>query len=134
MGDTGTEEVPWRLSGWSFRAELRRRWRSWLAVALLVSLVGGFVLAATDAGRRTDSAFPGFLAVHGIDAVGYASQPVPKLATLPEVASAVRILAPANGQATCSCGHFPSAADLGVVAVPAAGTGGVFEACFGPLA
>ena len=71
-----------------FRAELRRRWRSWLAIALLVTLVGGFVLAATVAGRRTDSAFPRFVATYGFDALAYAAQPVPKLARLPEVASA----------------------------------------------
>ena len=92
------------LSGWSFVAELRRRWRSWLAIALLVSLVGGFVLAATVAGRRTDAAFPRFVATYGFDAVAYATQPVPKLARLPEVASAVKILSPASGQPTCSCG------------------------------
>ena len=35
-----------------FQAELRRRWRSWLAIALLISVVGGLVLAAAAAGRR----------------------------------------------------------------------------------
>ena len=79
-----------------FRAELRRRWRSWLAIALLVALVGGFVLAATAAGRRTDSAFPRFVATYGFDAVAYTTQPVPKLATLPEVASATEVLSPAT--------------------------------------
>ena len=42
----------------TFRAGLRRRWRSWFAIALLISVVGGIVLAATAAGRRTESAFP----------------------------------------------------------------------------
>ena len=32
-----------------YRAELRRRWKSWVALALLVSLAGGTVLAATVA-------------------------------------------------------------------------------------
>ena len=72
-----------------FRAELRRRWKSWMAIALLIALVGGFVLAATAAGRRTDSAFPRFEAAYGFDAVGYASRPVPQLVKLPEVASAI---------------------------------------------
>ena len=35
----------------AFRAELRRRWRSWLAIALLISVVGGFVLGRR--GRRS---------------------------------------------------------------------------------
>ncbi len=85
---------------------------------MLIALVGGFVLAATSAGRRTDSAFSGFLAAHGIDAVAYATQPVPKLATLPEVASATRIGAPASGQPRCSCGQQINGADFGVDVVP----------------
>ena len=59
-----------------------------------MTLVGGFVLAATVAGRRTDSAFPRFAATYGFDAVAFAVQPVPKLARLPEVASVTRILSP----------------------------------------
>ena len=54
--------------GLAFRAELRRRWRSWLAVAVLISVVGGLVLATAAAGRRTGSAFPPFVAAHGFDA------------------------------------------------------------------
>jgi hypothetical protein len=42
----------------AFRAKLRHRWRSWLAIAVLVSIVGGLVLAATAAGHRTEAAFP----------------------------------------------------------------------------
>ena len=41
-----------------FWAQLRHRWRSWLAIAILISLVGGVVMAAVAAGQRTDSAFP----------------------------------------------------------------------------
>ncbi|HEY7948363.1 MAG TPA: ABC transporter permease [Acidimicrobiales bacterium] len=101
-----------------FGAELRRRWRSWLAISLLVALVGGFVLAAAAAGRRTDSAFPSFLAAYGYDAVAYASQPVPKLARLPEVASAVHTFVPLSGQPSCTCGHVINANDLGVQVLP----------------
>ena len=50
-----------------FHAGLRRRWRSWLAIALLISVVGGLVLAAAAAGRRTENAFPRFVAAHGFD-------------------------------------------------------------------
>jgi hypothetical protein len=35
-----------------FRAELQHRWRSWLALTVLVALVGGTVLGAIAAGRR----------------------------------------------------------------------------------
>ena len=101
-----------------FRAELRRRWRSWLAIALLVSLVGGFVLAATVAGRRTDSAFPRFVADYGFDALAYAVQPVPKLPRLPEVASVTRVLSPGSGQPQCSCGRLINPTDFAVDDLP----------------
>jgi ABC-type lipoprotein release transport system permease subunit len=38
-----------------FRAEFRRRWRAWLALALVVGLVGGLVIAVAAAARRTDT-------------------------------------------------------------------------------
>jgi hypothetical protein len=41
----------------AFRAKMRHRWRSWLAIAVLVSIVAGLVLAATAAGHRTEAAF-----------------------------------------------------------------------------
>ena len=46
-------------------AERRRRWGSWLALALLVTVVGGTVLAGITAARRTESAFPAFVARTG---------------------------------------------------------------------
>lgn len=39
------------------RAELRWRWRSWLALALMLGVIGGAVLTATAGARRTDSAY-----------------------------------------------------------------------------
>jgi hypothetical protein len=105
----------------AFRAELRQRWRSWLAIALLISVVGGLVLAATAAGRRTESAFPRFVAAHGFDALIYAAQPVPKLATLPGVASVTELLGPDNGQPTCDCSHSIDPNDFGVFVAPPRG-------------
>ena len=40
-----------------FRAELRARWRAWLALGLVVGLAGGAVLALVAGSRRTDSAY-----------------------------------------------------------------------------
>jgi hypothetical protein len=40
---------------------LRAGWRGWAALALLVGLAGGAVLAAAAGARRTESAFPQFL-------------------------------------------------------------------------
>lgn len=44
-----------------FRAELRSRWRSWLALSLLVGLFGGAVVAAAAGARRTDSVVDRFV-------------------------------------------------------------------------
>jgi len=99
----------------AFRAELRRRWRSWLAIALLISVVGGFVLAAAAAGRRTESAFPQFVAAHGFDAVVYANRPVPRVAKLPGVVSVTELVTPFNGQPSCDCKHPINQANISVV-------------------
>jgi PPIC-type PPIASE domain/FtsX-like permease family len=39
-----------------FLAELRSHWRSWLTLAVLAGVAGGFVVAAATGARRTDSA------------------------------------------------------------------------------
>jgi hypothetical protein len=50
-------------AGWfCFRAELRRRWRAWLALALIVGAFAGVVEAAAAGARRTDAAYPALLA------------------------------------------------------------------------
>ena len=104
-----------------FHTELRRRWPSWLAVALLISVVAGLVLAATAAGRRTDSAFPRFVAAHGFDAVVYATRPVPQVAHLPGVASATELIIPDTGNPTCHCAHPIDGNDFGVAVAPSRG-------------
>lgn len=64
------------LSVWcAFRAEGRRRWASWLAIAALIALVGGTVLTGASAARRTDAAFPAYLSRYGYDAEVYSSAP-----------------------------------------------------------
>ena len=52
----------WPLDGCVFRAELRRRWRAWLALALIVGAFAGVVEAAAAGARRTDAAYPSLLA------------------------------------------------------------------------
>ena len=46
------------------RAELRRRWRATVLLALVVGLTGGVVLVAVAGARRTDSAMDRFLAYY----------------------------------------------------------------------
>ena len=52
-------EVAMRAGAMLLHAQLRQHWKSWLALAALVALVGGFVLAAAATGRRTAARLPG---------------------------------------------------------------------------
>ena len=86
------------------RTGARQRWRSWLALTLLVALVVGFVLAGAQTARRTATAWPRFEAVHGFDTFAYAPIPIRDPEALPGVATAVRIRGPASGPPACdSC-------------------------------
>ncbi len=45
----------------TLRAELRRRWRPMLVLALLLGITGGVVLTAAAGAVRTDTAYPRLL-------------------------------------------------------------------------
>jgi len=104
-----------------FGAELRRRWRSWLALALLVAMVGGLVLAAAAAGRRTSSAFPGFVARYGFDAAVYTLAATPRIAALPDVTESVTVQGVDTGRPACACTHPINPSDFGLLVVPPGG-------------
>ena len=104
-----------------FAAKLRRHWRSWLLLSLLIAIASGFVLAATAAGRRTDSAFPRYVASHGYDAIVYSAQPLPRLAKLPEVAQVTPVRMPFYGHPRCSCRRQIDESAFAVREVPPAG-------------
>jgi len=82
-------------------AGFRRQWRSWLLLGVLIAVASGFVLASTAAGRRTDTAFPRYVASHGYDAIVYTVQPLPK--GLPGVAHVTPVQMPFYDQPRCSC-------------------------------
>ncbi|HEY6472622.1 MAG TPA: FtsX-like permease family protein [Acidimicrobiales bacterium] len=83
---------------------MRQRWRSWLGLALLVTLVVGLVLAGAQTARRTATAWSRFEAVHGFDTFAYSSTPLHHIAALPGVVGAVDIESPAVGPPACdSC-------------------------------
>jgi len=103
------------------RAEFRARWRSWLAMAILISVVGGFVLAAAAAGRRTEHAFPAFVASHGYDAIVYASLPVPEVAHVRGVTSATEMVIPDSGNPRCPGCRAINPDGFGVAVTPLTG-------------
>jgi hypothetical protein len=101
------------------RGRLRQFWRSLVVLSLLVAVAGGFVLAATAAARRTEAAIGGFVARHGSNVVAYSAAPLPRLARLPEVRSAVPVLAPYAAQPLCpSCTKPIDSEDFLVNEVP----------------
>ena len=84
-------------------AGFRRQWRSWVLLGLLIAVASGFVLASTAAGRRTDAAFPRYVASHGYDAIVYTVQPLPQLGRQDEVAQVTPVQMPFAAQPGCSC-------------------------------
>ena len=77
-----------RLTG-----DARRRWRSWLALALLAGFAAGVVIASLAAARRADSAFDRFRTWSNAADIhlftGAAPLDVDAVRALPEVTSAV---------------------------------------------
>jgi hypothetical protein len=78
----------------------RRAWlRSWLSLALLLAVVGGGVLAVGAGARRTDTAYPRFLARantldilasgNNIEPIGHPDDFLLRIARLPQVAQSV---------------------------------------------
>jgi len=100
------------------RASFRHRWRSWLSLCLLIALVSGLTLAATAAGRRSDSAFTRYEAAHGYDAFYYAIKPIPKIAALPVVTTSTLVGLPTSGTPTCACSRPINFDDFGIFEVP----------------
>jgi hypothetical protein len=115
-------------------AGFRRQWRSWLLLALLVAVASGFVLASTAAGRRTDAAFPRYVASHGYDGIVYTVKPLPK--GLPEVAQVTPVTPvqmPFYDQPLCSCHRQIYTGSFSVREVPLASLGRVAKLVAGRM-
>jgi hypothetical protein len=107
-----------RCIGMLFRAEWRRRWASWVALAFLISLIGGTVLAGVSAAGRTSSAFPRYVDRYGFDADVFGAAAFPKdFVHLPHVESVAESTYYFNGNAVAR-GHFVPQSDLAVVGLP----------------
>ncbi|MCU1451616.1 MAG: hypothetical protein JWP02_3786 [Acidimicrobiales bacterium] len=82
------------------RSNLRARWRSWVGLTLIMGLAGGAVIAAAAGARRTDSAYPRFLAgsrtadafVFGSPDPSFASLTQEQVASIREVETTARIV------------------------------------------
>ena len=72
-------------------------------LVILIAVVGGLVLAAAAAGRRTATAFPRFVASYGYDVYIYNQKPVSGLNRMPGVSSVTAISNPASGEPSCAC-------------------------------
>ncbi len=111
----------------TLRAGFRHSWRAWLALALLLGVMGGVVLATAAGARRTDTAYPRLLTwSHASDFQVIALQDgVPAfyraLGGLPQVAS-VSTGAVLNMAVRAGGGYVP-AADTQVYASPDGGLG-----------
>ena len=89
----------WRVAWFRFRSTLGRRWGGYLAIVLLIGLMGGLAMGAVAGARRTQSSYPAFLAstnpsdlslpdaLYGLAgaAVGYDPAIIGKIARLPHV-------------------------------------------------
>ncbi len=107
-----------RSVGVVFRAELIRRWASWLALSLLVTLIGGTVLAGVSTAQRTSAAFSSFTSKYGYDAEVFASSALPKgYFKLPFVTRVTSDLYYGNGNAIAR-GQFIPNQDLNVESLP----------------
>jgi hypothetical protein len=82
-----------RVAWYRFRSTWGRRWGGYLAIVLLIGLVGGLAMASLIAARRTESSYPTFLAetnpsdllVQPTTAVTCTSGLVGQIARLPHV-------------------------------------------------
>jgi hypothetical protein len=116
------------------RVRLRQHWKSWLALAALVTLVGGLVMAAAATARRTAAAFPGFLARHGYHAVVYSDHPLPSLARIPQVAHVTPAPGPVSLPGRCVPCRKPIGQDnFGVFEVPPADLGRMLKLLSGRM-
>jgi putative ABC transport system permease protein len=94
-GNPGKPVTPpaWRPAWYRLRAGFRRDWAGYLAIAMIVGLIGGVAMASGAAGRRTQSAFPRILAASNASDLAvspgpYSPRVVGQVSRLPRVRSA----------------------------------------------
>ena len=125
-----------RVAWYRFRATFGRRWPGYLALAVLIGMVGGVALGSVTAARRTDASYPKFLAstnpsdlvVEPFTKTNYSPGFLRQLARLPHVkgvAAAVPLtaatLTPGGNLGTVLLAHVQLAGTL-------SGAGGLYSA------
>ena len=83
----------WWPAWYRLRAGWRRDWAGYLAIAVIVGLLGGIAMASVVAARRTQSAFPRILAASNasdlhVDPGPYSARVAGQISRLPRVRSA----------------------------------------------
>jgi len=104
-----------RFAWYRFLATFGRRWSGYLALALLVGLVGGVAMGSVVAARRTDASYPRFLAttnpsdlvVQPFTSPAYSPGFVRQLAGMPHVAEAA-VAVPLTAVTLTSSGRLGS--------------------------
>src|SRR5213083_2798808 len=92
-----------------FRSELRSRWRAWLGLALLLGMAGGAATAAAVGARRTETAYPRFVAENkGFDLfTGGAPESIDVAKALVTLAHLPVVKEWARGDAVAYAGYLP---------------------------
>jgi hypothetical protein len=94
-----------RVALYRFRLDLPRRWPNYLALIVLIGVVGGISLGSLAGARRSESAFPAFLKSTNpsdiaIDVGTYNPKILREISRLPEVASIETYVSPNAGPVT----------------------------------
>ena len=139
--DAGSGPSTWPVVWFRFRATFRRRRGSYLALILLVALVGGLAMGAVAGARRTQSSFPSYMVSQNAaqlgqvtsvinpeigSTVGYNPDTVRAIRALPDVSKVesnvgVDVLTLGRNGAPYQPAGFPNAAGNGLGSVDGAG-------------
>ena len=93
-----------RVVWYRFRITLHRRWGGYLALAVLIGVVGGVAMASMNAARRTYASYPAFLA-----SIGFLAQEIPMYRRFSRSRRRVTRLPSSPSSLGCRrCGESPS--------------------------
>jgi hypothetical protein len=92
----------WRIAWYRFRLDLPRRWTNYLALVILIAVVGGISLGSIAGARRSESAYPAFLkntdpSDLAIDVGTYNPKILKEIGRLPNVTSIETYVSPNAG-------------------------------------